>query len=434
VSRSLALWIIEHRILQEKSPIFTQTLKGIGQLAQVHLVIPEKTTEDEVLEFIKNKNPQLILVPLSYEIAWSRIRAYLNEKHLTLPHYVAYFMEPQFPARTNLPSHQAQRVALDFCNTTSTEVLVILRSFLRKQDRSGIQLLLEPDSLIYCENWYRGQGQGNRLDQVLLLPQLIQFDWIKRSNAIRIILLNFWSLVYESENGRIRANSHSQAQNQFPLAYFQVGADQNCLLLRIFYSAPPLYSAHTVLDEFWPSQINPLLASQMLSKYCDFLRVHFIPEKSEIEVVAGLFQSAPSQNAHEQLHSVWIDPVPQSQSYEQDPPFQVPSPQLPFLRALPTQQHTAKDLAEIEQSTENMLESFQERYSEAQYQIRQYEVELERFKAAGTDKEKLRQLRLRMEALVNREKAWLKKLERTLLDFKDTKQKKMKISPSEAES
>ncbi len=423
-SRPLILWVVDQKVLTEKKATFTQTLKGINQLALVQIMVTEQCTETSILEFLKDKTPVLILLPKACEQNWSKLKSYYIEKSASGPKFAFYFFDPLTHTESQPPAAQNQYIILDFCHLGVPEILLILKSYIRIQDRAGIGALLQPATPIYCENWYRGQGQGNRLDQVLGLPELVQHNWAQRSFAIRILLIAFWTLVYESSHGRIRTHANSESQNQFPVAYFQIGADQNSLLIRLVYSAPPLYTPATVLNEFWPNSANLMKAPQMLLKYADFLRVHYVSEKSEIEVVAALVSSAPSLKAHSEAHTLWIEPVTQNIFYEQDAPYQTPNPHDPRLRPLTTQEVSQKESSHAVKSIESIIESFQERFAEAQFNIRQYEIDIERLKAAGTDKEKLRQLKLRMEALANREKAWLKKLGRTLYAFKDAKYKK----------
>ena len=66
-----------------------------------------------------------------------------------------------------------------------------------------------------------------------------------------------------------------------------------------------------------------------------------------------------------------------------------------------------------------MLEGFQKRYSDAQLQIRKIEVEIVKLaRTEGHDKSQIKELKLRMDALMNREKAWITQIKKMTLSLK----------------
>lgn len=69
------------------------------------------------------------------------------------------------------------------------------------------------------------------------------------------------------------------------------------------------------------------------------------------------------------------------------------------------------------EEAEGLIETFQKRFFDARLQLRQFEVELKKMEYSGTSPEETRELKLKMEALANRQKAWLKSLSKTLNDY-----------------
>ncbi len=65
-----------------------------------------------------------------------------------------------------------------------------------------------------------------------------------------------------------------------------------------------------------------------------------------------------------------------------------------------------------------MIEAFQERYFDARFQIRQLELEIVAMEKKGGTPEEITNIRQKMEALANREQAWIKKLAGTLDMYK----------------
>lgn len=76
-----------------------------------------------------------------------------------------------------------------------------------------------------------------------------------------------------------------------------------------------------------------------------------------------------------------------------------------------------------ESDPEELLEAFQKKYFEAKYQIRQFELQILDLQKRGSSPEAIKELQLKMEALLNREKAWIKKLMGTIEIFKEAKKK-----------
>ena len=67
----------------------------------------------------------------------------------------------------------------------------------------------------------------------------------------------------------------------------------------------------------------------------------------------------------------------------------------------------------------DLLEGFQKRYSEAQLQIRMIEIEIIKLtRTGGHDKSQIKELQLRMDALINREKAWITKIKKVARSLK----------------
>ena len=240
------------------------------------------------------------------------------------------------------------------------------------------------------------------------------------------------------------------------------------MAFRLFFEYKPHLTPGEAIQKFWPDKTASTKAAQLLLKYSDMVRVHTITETSHLEVVIVLFKSAPSEEHPDESHTLWVDPISQRLILEQ--PYEAPGPQSPHLRSLPTVSLTqpkprALDLhtqssdagnsgvmaaasAKIDElrgkvaeqsekirelrsggvgtaqtlpppDAEALLEAFQQRYFEARYEIRQFELQIEDMKQRGASPKKIEILSLKMEALANREKAWIKKLVSTLETFRE---------------
>jgi hypothetical protein len=359
-----------------------------------------------------------------------------------------------------------RRIILDFTSLEANEIANLLGSLAIDSQRSGIRPLLAAQTPIYSDTWFGNQGQGARIDQVLSIAEIAKSNWSKRAPSIRILLSAFWSLIYEEGSGKselVQANAGKSS----PKAYFQIAADSNALCLRLYYYTLPHLSPKDALQQFWPNSNTPSRASQLLLRYADFVRIHSISETADVEIVVGLLPSAPAEKSIDNFRTLWIEPL--AAKLLNSPPYEAPDPKSSGIRPLPpvasvassipitsteAQDGTSKSQRALASATaqildlrkklteredkiqelrsggvgianptappdaENLLEAFQQKYFEAKFQIREFEIQIENLRKNGGTPEEIRELKLKMEALMNREKAWIKKLMGTLEEFR----------------
>jgi hypothetical protein len=315
------------------------------------------------------------------------------------------------------------------------------------------------------------------MDHLLAVPEIASSEWIRRAPALRIMLTALWSLIYEEGPGKSEF-AQATTTHQSPRAYFQVAADSRTLVMKLHYSMPS-WTAKDVVAAFWPDAKRPNAAAQLLLKHSDLLRVHLLPENSDIEVVAALTLSAPSETSHAHLHTLWIDPLTANAVHET--PYELPSPAQKQLRLLPsvTVAEPVKTRAAIEADSqlaemeakqrqlndvaqkmrevrrkladredlirdlkaggvgafapfshggppdgEALLEAFHERFLEASFQIQEFESELLALEARPPTDERrveIEQLRKRIQTLTDRERVWIKKLAVTIETYRKRK-------------
>jgi hypothetical protein len=459
-------FVIDDRVSREKIAILTRAVNTLRQTFMVELIKGNETTEELLLQRIQSESFDLVLAPLHRYQTWNRIEAFFGANRTGGATFAGYFCEPLTTDQLPDPSGQARRIVLDFVNLTPSELLILIRGLIGEQTRSGLKPLVEVNTSIHCESWYGSQGQGSRTDHVLALPEISGTPWTKRSASIRILLSSLWGLVYEEGSGKVEVPQSRGTKT--PKAYFQVAADTQSLFLRLIFQNASHFTSKEALRQFWPDKASPTKAAQLLGKYSDMIRVITIPESAQVEVVVGLFNSAPSEKAPEQAHTIWIEPL--AAKHMTELPFEAPSPQSPHLKALPTVSVTdakprkVEDLdasksrvildatAKIKELTnkvdeqtgviqelrsggigtapplpppdaEALLEAFQQRYFDAKLQIRQFEVQIVEYHKRGATPQEIETLRQKMDAVANRQKAWIKKLMETLESFREVMKK-----------
>ncbi len=461
-------FVIDERLSREKSSMLARVVASARGYADVKTLSGD-TTEESLVKQLETMSANLVLVPWYRYLAWSRVEALYGLTRTSGPTFAGYFCEQLLPYELGGQADHLRAILIDFTNPEGSEIHTTLRSLVSPPRRSGIRPLLETASPVYCENWYQGQGLGARMDAVLALPEIANTDWSKRANSIRLCLNAFWSLIYEEGPGKGEITQALGSKS--PRAYFQIGVNARCVAMRLCYSMPQ-WSPKDTLGQFWPEPKRPTSAAQLLLRYADFLRVHTVAENQDIEVVATLFPSAAAERGFGQVHTLWVEPI--TAQLITEAPFEAPGPAKKHLLPLPLTGggggprlatddaaragigHKAKDRFIVEAAVkirelknllaerddminelraggvgtsqpmpppdaESLLEAFQERYFEARFQIRQFEISIAQLERGGATPEQIEALRVRMNALANREQAWIKRIAATLEHFRESK-------------
>ena len=467
------IWIVDDRISREKLSVFSRVLTPLKQKFPILILRISQTSEAEILNRIKaEKSVRLVVAPLKEYLSWKLIDAFLGTMRTRGPTFAGHFTEPTpLEILEDRSSSSLRKIVLDCYHLTPAEVFLMVQSLVDENNRSGLLPLLQPNTPIYCENWFDNQGLGHRIDLLLGLSQVSKTDWAQRASSLRILLTSLWTLVYEEGPGK-GANKVKREGDSMPLAYFQFAADPRIAVMRLFFHSLPMSAPLEALKVFIPDRERPSRASQLLLRFSDFLRVHSVPETHSLEIVTGLLPSAPAERSFSSLHTFWIDPLADALMSER--PYSMPNPQSPRLVKLSSEEIQAPRLKLVENKPspaerihkklindatqeirqlksqlhernekirelrlggigashplpppepEDLLEAFQERFFDAQYQIRQFELQLERLKAGGAQSYEMEALRLKMEALANREKSWIQKILLTLQSYRATLKK-----------
>jgi len=453
---------MDERISRERAQIVMRVVNTLRHSAEI-VVMGGGTTEDELLKKLEERNVHLVLLPWYRYLAWSKAEAFFGLTRTNGPTIAGYFADQLRPYELGDPADHLRAIFLDFAHLTTHESLVLLRSLIPDFRRAGIRPLIDPTTPIYCENWYGGQGHGTRIETILSMSEIANDEWQKRAAALRISLMALWSLVYEEGPGK--GEFAQAAAGRTPKAYFQMGVDRHSLMLRLCYSMGSM-SPKDALGAFWPNAEHPTAPAQLLTRYADFVRVHTIAEAGDVEITVGFFPSAPADKAPQDTHTLWIEPL--SAQVVTEVPFEAPSPANPYLRALPGSPaaaqaapthkgpttvgeeetrakerfifNAASKIRELKKAlydrdevikelrsggvgtapsmpppdAEGLLEAFQERYFEARYQIRQFEIQIRDAETLGASPQALEQLRQKIQGLILKEQQWIQKIAQTL--------------------
>jgi hypothetical protein len=321
--------MVDERLSRERGAILTRVINSLRQFAKVEL-LGGSITEDQLLKKMETTNYDLVLLPWYRYLSWSRAEAFWGLTRTSGPTLAGYFCEQLLPYEIGEHAEHLRGIFLDFANLQTAEVHTIFKSLYKDVHRSGIKPLIDPDAKIYVEHWYGNQGLGTRTDSVLGLSEFQDPAWAKRSSSMRICLSALWSLIYEEGPGKTELNQLTTAN--VPKAYFQIAADREVAVFRLGYSIPNS-SPKDAIAVFWPNPKLPAAPAQLLLKYADFVRVHSVAGTNDIEVVVGFFPSAVAEQAHGQVHTLWVEPI--AANLFTEPFFEAPGPNSPRLRPLP---------------------------------------------------------------------------------------------------
>lgn len=459
--------MLDERLSRERINLLSRGVNFLRTFTTVE-VLSAKTTEDQLIEKMSTKNFDLVLLPWHKYLEWSRVEGFWGLTRTSGPTTAGYVCEPLSPHQLGESKGHLRAILLDFVNLAPSELILLVKALRHDTLRSGIMPLLDPDAKIYTENWYGARGLGSRIDSAIALPEFQNPIWSKRGNSLRVCLSALWSLVYEEGPGKGEMNSVSTSS---PKAYFQVATDKEIAVFRLCYQIPN-WTPKNSLEAFWPKLQAPSSPEQLLLNHSDFLRIHTFSKTTEIEITVGFLASAPSDKSIAQIKTLWVEPLEDHLLGEK--PYTAPGPAHPRLRPMPSaiseseiklralpQPTAGVELAQfmsatpeskvielqtklrekeelIEElksggigtapplappDTEDLIEAFQQRYFDARFQIRQLELEIVALETRSATEEEIKNLKLKMEALANRERSWIKTLAETITAYKQVQRK-----------
>ncbi len=292
---------------REKAAALLRTwaiLRTLGPLT----VLPAKTTEAELLAYLEANPAKLVLLPWNRYLEWTRIEGHFGISRSSGPTCAGYFASPVDSRELGAINDYHRLILLDFHGTSFSERWRLVRSLLHEELRAGIQPLLHDKALIYSKEWMGSEGPGPALDSILGLEALQQAPWKERIQPIQLLALTLWNLAYEQGRTLMRGGWLTQLHAHRVRAHLEIGMDSELLALRLCYHQQP-NAPRSVLREFWPDAQRSEDFRQHLARHADFVRVHPVPERDEIEIVATLLKSSPARNHPDDLRSIWIEPL-----------------------------------------------------------------------------------------------------------------------------
>ncbi len=254
-------------------------------------VLPQNTTEESVMEGLRDKRFQGVILPWYQYLAWKRLEAEFGVLRLGFAKNIGYFSEAVLPFElTELPPYQRLHL-LDFHRFSQKNIETLLQALLLRQDESGLAPFLRKNSVVFTTGWNQSHQAYEAIRQVLESPLLRR--WSDRFLSLHLYFSCLQSLIKESVKIEI------------------IEAEEMLLIKSLFQDKTlPL---KTILAAVWPSENHPSRAIREMLRHCDFTRVSCFPEEHHIEVTSIFTPDAQALNYPGEMRGIWVEPRPLSQ-------------------------------------------------------------------------------------------------------------------------
>lgn len=272
-----------------------------------------------------------------------------------------------------------QLAFLDLSRLSLTEAQTLVRTWATPPRRSGLRGLLQPSTPAYVELWQYASQAAGRAEVVTGLPEVQQNPWKKRHGSIRVLLSALHALVFEEGSGQL------DAPGKPVKGYFQIGADEHGLVLRLIFRSS-LRNPAEALTTFLPSERPASHPVALLYRFADYLRVQALGETADLEVTAALLPTAPSESSLQEMRSAFLSKI--TTQLVGEPPFETPESSQGLLKALPASVAPAGAAAAAsakagDRSRDHLLVDAAQKIKELKTKLTEKEEELRELRSGG---------------------------------------------------
>ena len=461
--------LMDDRLSRDRMHQLVRTLSVVKQTTQFQAWVD--LTEAQLLKKLETEKPNLLLLPWHRYLAWSKVDPFFGSNRVGGTLVCGYFSEPLKWEELGIEPGRGRMALLDLAHSSPQEAGQIVTMMADESRRGGLHGWLET-SAGHSDLWWAGAPLGSKIDAVLALPQLAQGEWSKRIPAVRLIMTALWSVIFDEGPGKI-----SDLNRRAPKAGFQVAVNGYALAMRLGFMMPGWGTNASALKEamkdLWPDASQPGRCWQLLHQHADFIRVHSVSETGEIELTVALLASAASRQTPSRMRTLWVDPI-SAKHLAQEPLMPkttndgaaastnaaaapgaggstavhantivaaVTAERAKFKTFLSDTANKMRDLKKAVIDRDEvirelrsggvgtapplppadgaaLLEAFQQRYFEAQYQMRQLQIQIDRAEKEGATPGQLDQIKKKIQILFEQEKGWIGQIQQTLLTYK----------------
>jgi len=413
-------WLMDERLPRDR---YAVVHRMVAMLKSKHKIVflPEKMTEDELLEHIQKTNYSLVVLPWHKYFAWSKIDGAFGTLRMGGSTVAGYFADPILPYELSEVPNFHRGILLDCLRLNQGEVSTLLSMLTDPQLRAGIAFPLGKSATIFRDTWRTFDAAGpGMLDGVLNIPFFHRNPWSQRRHSLRLCANLLWSMIYDVGPGKSDL-FNTAGDTEEERGSFEVGTNGEMLAMRLIYTAPDK-APKDFLKGFWPDLNRATDIQQVLAKQTDFLKVHVFPETNRVEIALFFLKSAPSRAFPTEIRGFWVEPLSEKYSKEVSDATIVPinraSSKL-IGPALPTAPMSALDPTLLIRQLHDIDFATCEYCVQLEEQIR----DLDQRKA---DSPEAQILRHKLMALKQKQYAWRIKYKELLAEFTSTEQTEIK--------
>ncbi len=466
--------VIQDALLpKEKLKALTSVLNELRKDAEIEL-LKSTTTEEALLTLLQKNKYSAVLAPHTLYFDWEKVERHFGRTRTSGPVFVGYAADrftldslPQAPRHLKI-------LFLDLGHLLPQEARILLVNTIDENRRSGIRSFFENKGIqVHFENWHKGAHYGDRADQVLALPTVTQHGWSARTVDFRIAHLALWNLIFHEDS-----HPKEPPTQVFPVAnakgQFQVALERGVFVLRLCVSMPS-WKITDLLSQLYPVDQKPTDPLHLLMRHTDFLRINLIADTPLVEITCGYFPSHPSIRypltqrslCVQTLASSLVHEIPMQNASKSDQEPMIPlrentevlhfhpesqahdkvsKPNVRVIENLHFELKRLRELLADRESTirelksggvgasvvieppdvEALLESFQDRYAVARYQIEQFHEKLQILTLAKASPHAIVQVQQSLQLLLEREQVWIQTIAKILQTYREDQEKRSK--------
>jgi hypothetical protein len=446
------IFIPDQTISREKNRSLTQRLNVLRRKAQLQL-LPEKVSEEELIQNLKGDEFTLVLAPAHKYLRWNKVEGAFGPSRKTGPAFAGYFAQNiEEKEKTHLFERLTPRLLLfDFEKSTPSETLIWISALAQEKQRFGLEPLISPDATIYFDRWDESSDVFLKMEKTLALPEVQSELWKPHLNTLRISLLGLWSWIYEEGPGK-----ETLSQSQRAKALFLISANEKNVYMRIS-TVFPGWRQKDLLSAFSKSLEKKSSPFSLFFQNADFIRLQTIDDGPDLDLTLGFSAEGFLDAASQKIPTLWIEPIgssliesihhdslPEDFSSRYQPLNAVSSSQTrqsnsnrlisekinqKMGRLIEDNQKLKQDLREHQEVIRELknggvgsapplappdvpalIEALQEKYFDGQFQIRQFEYDIQKVNRLGGDEKVIKALDLKMKSLIKKQDEWISEL------------------------